>query len=147
MLTGLIGNGAALIIGAIALLGARYRHDIRGRYTHEIVLTAAIVLMAFSGELTRSTGIGHWLTSVITWVQHLIGKDASTVIAVITLGVLVILARHIVKTAAASGLWLAFALPFLLATFPVGAFHTLDVALQKPAIELATQLSSALGVS
>lgn len=146
MLTGLIGNGAALIIGAIALLGAKYRHDVRGRYSHEVILTAAIVLMAFSGELTRSTGIGRWVTSVVTWAEHLIGSDASTVLAVITLVVLVILARHIIKTAASSGLWLAFALPFLLATFPGGAFHTIDVALQKPAIDLASQITAALGV-
>jgi hypothetical protein len=146
VLTGLIGNGAALLLAAIALLGARYRHDVKGRRSHEIILTIAIVLMAFSGELARSTGVGRWIASVILWAEHLIGKDASTVLCVIVLVILVILARHIIKTASTAGLWLAFMLPFLLATFPVGLFHELDIDLQGPAISLAQTISSHLGV-
>jgi hypothetical protein len=145
VLTGLIGNGLALLLGAIALVAAKYRHDLPGRRTHDIVLTAAIIFMAFSGELARSTGVGRWIASVIRWAEHLIGPDASLVLAIIALVILVILARHIIKTAASSGLWLAFFFPFLLATFPVGFFHVLDLDLQGPAIQIAKQISTAFG--
>lgn len=145
MLTGLIGNGAALVLAVIALVGARFRHDVRGRRSHDIILTIAIVLMAFSGELARSTGACRWIASVIQWGENLIGNDASTVLSLIVLVILVILARHIFKTAGTSGLWLAFILPFLLATFPVGAFHQLDLDLQAPAISLATEITKFFG--
>ncbi len=145
MLPGLAGNGTALILAAVAVLAARYRHDFPGRRTAEILLTGAIALMAFAGEMARTTGIGQWIASVIRWTEGLIGRDAVTVMAVATLVVVALLTRHLFRTAAVSGMWLAFALPFLLATFSGGAFHQLDVALQGPAQELAARIATALG--
>lgn len=145
MLTGVIGNGLGLILAVVAILIARYRHDAPGRAAADILLTAAVVLMAFAGELSRSTGIGSWLTSIIHWGESMIGRDASTVVALITLAVFIAVARHIYKTASPAGMWLAFILPFLLATFPSGFFHQLDVDLQGPALELANQIAKAIG--
>lgn len=146
MLTGIIGNGLALLVAGVAILAARFRHDLPGSRTHEILLTGAIVLMVFSGELARSTGLGSWLTSLIHGAESLVGSDAITVLALITLAVLVVVARHVFKTAGTSGLWLAFTLPFLLAVFQTGFFHELDTYLQVPAQDLATAISTHLGV-
>jgi hypothetical protein len=147
VLSGLIGNSAGPLLVGLALLLAKFRYDLPGRATPEILLTAAIILTTFGGEVSRSTGLGKWITGVIHWGEHLMGTSASTGLALVTLAVVAFLARHILKTAGTTGLWLGFTVPFLLALFPVGIFHTLDVDLQGPAVEVAAAISHALGVS
>jgi len=142
VLTGIIGNGAAVILAAVALFMVKHRHDLPGRRTPEVLLTAAIVMMAFAGTLARETGFGHWIAGLIGWISRAIGQDANLVLAVITLFVLGMLARHILKTAATTGLWLAFVLPFLLAVFSSGFFHTLGTDLQGPAAAVSNAIQS-----
>lgn len=146
MLTGLIGDGTGFLLVGIAILLVKFRYDLPGRVTPEILLTAAIVLTTFAGELSRSTGLGKWIASVIHWAEQLMGTDASVGVAIATLFGVAYLARHILKTAGTTGLWLGFAVPFLLALFPVGFFHSLDVDLQAPAVTVAHTIAHAIGI-
>ena len=154
MLQGLIGNGAGLLVAGIAVLAAFVRHRIPlvpGRHRSVVaegLLTGAVVMMAFAGELSRTTGLGQWIASAIRWMEGLLGSasGAVTVVTLVVLAVLAVLIYHVFKTAAVTGLWLAFALPFLLATFHSGMFHQIDVDLQGPAQWVAGWLDLHLGV-
>lgn len=154
MLTGVIGNGAGLLLAGIAWLATFVRHRVPlvpGRHrglVAEALLTAAVIMMAFAGELSRTTGVGEWIASVIRWGEGLLGSasGAVTVVTLVTLVVVAVIVHHVFKTATIAGLWLAFMLPFLLATFHSGAFHTLDVDLQGPARWVAGWLDARLGV-
>ena len=154
MLQGIIGNGAGLLVAGIAVLAAFVRHRIPlvpGRHRSVVaegLLTAAVVMMAFAGELSRTTGLGEWIASVIRWAEGLLGSasGAVTILTLLTLVIVAVLIQHVFKTASTAGLWLAFALPFLLATFHSGLFHEIDVDLQGPAQWVASWLDSHLGV-
>jgi hypothetical protein len=153
VLQGIIGNGAGLLVAGIAVLAAFVRHRIPlipGRHRSlvaEGLLTGAVVMMAFAGELSRSTGAGEWIASVIRWAEGLLGSasGAVTVVTLVTLVIVSVLVYHVFKTATITGLWLAFTLPFMLATFHSGVFHRLDADLQGPAQWVAGWLDSHLG--
>ncbi len=56
MLTGLIGNGLAVLVAGVAILLSRVRHHVPGRaMAGEVLLTMAVLGMLFAGELARGT--------------------------------------------------------------------------------------------
>jgi hypothetical protein len=145
MLTAIIGNGLGLLLAGIAWLLAKFRYDLPGRATADIALSTAIVGMLLAGELTRATGLGHWLAGLVSGGENLIGSGGVIVLTLATLLVIGLVARHLAGTATSAGLSLAFALPFLLAAFHAGALHQLDMHLQTPAYSIAQRISTALG--
>jgi hypothetical protein len=147
MLTGLIGNGLAILVAGVALLLARFRHHLPGgAMASEAVLTAAVLGMLFAGELSRSTGLGAGLVSVITGVEGWFGAGGRTVLALATFAMLLAVAVAVFRTASERAMTLAFLLPFGLALFGSGLFHTLDAALQAPAQAVAVKIAAGLGV-
>lgn len=147
MLTGLIGNGLAVLVAGVALLAARFRHHLPGgQIASELVLTAAVVAMLFAGELARSTGVGHWVTQMTGDAEGWLGSSGRTAAALIAFAMLLGVAVAVVRTATERAMMLAFALPFALALFGAGFFHNLDTALQAPAQAVAVRLAAGLGV-
>jgi hypothetical protein len=148
MLTGLIGNGLAVLVAGIAWIIARHRHHVPGRSSviDEVLLTIAIVGMIFAGDLGTATGLGQWATSVIRGAEHLAGPVGNVIAALVTLLVLVRTAIAVLRSGASErAMLLAFALPFLLALFPSGFFHNLSGDLAVPAHALAVKLAAAIG--
>lgn len=147
MLTGLIGNGLAFLVAGVAVLIARFRrHAPGGKAVDEVLLTASIVGMLLAGELARSTGIGSWTVSVIHAIEGLLGSSGPVLVALSTLGVLLLVGVAVFRTATERALILAFVLPFLLAMFGGGIFHSVDMTLQAPAQATAARIASGLGV-
>jgi hypothetical protein len=149
MLTGLIGNGLAILVAGIAWIIARHRHHVPGRSAviDEVVLTIAIVGMLFAGDLGAATGSGHWASSMIRGAEHLAGSAGTIIAALVTLFVLVRTSIAVLRSGATErAMPLAFALPFLLALFPAGIFHSLSSDIQAPAQLLAAKLAAAVGV-
>lgn len=147
MLTGLIGNGLAILVAGVAWMCAKFRHHVPGgAVVDEVLLTAAIIGMLFSGDLTASTGLGGWVASVIRGAMHLLGGAGVIVVALVTLFVLLSIAKAVVRSASEGAMRLAFVLPLLLAVFPAGFFHSLSGGIQVPAHAVAATLASALGV-
>jgi hypothetical protein len=149
MLTGLIGNGLAVLVGGIAWIIARHRHHVPGRSPaiDEVLLTIATVGMLFAGDLASATGAGHWLTSLARSAEHFAGPAGTIIAALVTLFMLVRTAIAIFRSGATDrALPLAFMLPFLLALFPSGFFHALSGDIQVPAQALAAWLASRIGV-
>ncbi|HEY3958680.1 MAG TPA: hypothetical protein VGM53_35405 [Streptosporangiaceae bacterium] len=145
-MTGLIGNGIALLLAGVAMLIARNRQHVPGGASGEALLTIAIVLMLFSGELSRSTGVGSWILSGLSDVEGWMGPSGATILAIITLAVLLIVGVAVFRNASERALTLAFLLPFGLAMFHSGVFHSLDLTLQAPAQDIAAKVASGLGV-
>ena len=149
MLTGLIGNGLAVLVAGIAWLIARHRHHVPGRSAliDEVLLTIAIVGMLFAGDLTVATGLGRWLTSVVRGAENLAGSAGTIIAALVTLFLLIRTAVAVFRSGATErAMPLAFALPFLLALFPAGFFHALSADIQVPAQMVAARLASLMGV-
>lgn len=147
MLTGLIGNGLAVLVAGVAWMCARFRHHMPGgAAVDEVLLTLAVLGMLFAGDLTAATGLGEWIASLIRGAEHLIGAPGVVVAALVTLFVLLRTAVAIFRNASEGAMRLAFVLPFLLALFPAGFFHTLAGDLQGPAQALAARLASGMGV-
>lgn len=147
MLTGLIGNGLAVLVAGVAWMCARFRHHIPGgAAVDEVLLTIAVLGMLFAGDLVTATGLGAWVASLIRGAERLIGAPGTVVAALVTLFVLLSTAVAVFRNASEGAMRLAFALPFLLALFPAGFFHTVGADLQGPAQELAARLASGLGV-
>ncbi len=146
MLTGLIGNGLAILAAGLAILIRRHRGHVPGGASGEILLTAAIVLMLFAGELARSTGLGHWATSTLVDFEGWIGPSGKVIITLIVLAGVILVAISVFRTAQEKALMIAFLLPFAFAMFSSGLFHSLDVALQLPATAVAAKIASGLGV-
>lgn len=147
MLTGLIGNGVAILVAGVALLCAKFRHHVPGgAVVDEVLLTAAIVGMLFAGDLTATTGLGGWITSLIRGTVHLLGHAGLIVVALATLTVLLLTAKSVFRNASESAMRVAFVLPLLLAVFPTGIFHSLSGELQTPAQAVASGISAWMGV-
>jgi hypothetical protein len=147
MLTGLIGDGLAVLVAGVAWMCAKFRHHVPGgAAVDEVLLTIAVVGLLLSGDLMAATGIGAWMTSLIRGAEHMIGGPGLIVAALVTLFVLLRTAQAIFRNASEGAMRLAFVLPFLLALFPVGVFHSLAVDLQRPAQDVAAWLASGLGV-
>lgn len=147
MLTGLIGNGLAILVAGVAILLARFRHHLPGgAMTGEVLLTASVLGMLFAGELARSTGLGAGLVSVITGVEGWFGTGGKTVLALATFAMLLAVGAAVFRTATEKAMTLAFLLPFGLALFGTGLFHQLDAGLQAPAQAIAARVASGLGV-
>jgi hypothetical protein len=147
MLTGLIGNGLAVLVAGVALMCARFRHHVPGgAAVDEVLLTAAVLGMLFAGDLTAATGLGAWVASVIRGAEHMAGTSGVIIAALVTLLVLLRTSVAVFRTASERAMTAAFMLPFLLALFPSGFFHVLAGDLQGPAQALAARLASGLGV-
>jgi hypothetical protein len=147
MLTGLIGNGLAVLVAGVAWMCARFRHHVPGgAAADEVLLTMAVVGMLFAGDLMAATGLGAWLSLLIRGAEHMIGAPGVIVAALVTLFVLLRTGVAIFRNASEGAMRLAFALPFLLALFPTGFFHTVGADLQGPAQALAARLAAGMGV-
>jgi hypothetical protein len=146
MLTGLIGNGLAVLLAGVAILLARLRHHLGGGVACEALLTAAVLGMLFAGELARATGLGAGIVSVITSVQGWLGPGGKTVAALATLAMVIAVGAAVFRTATERAMTLAFLLPFALALFSSGFFHSLDAELQAPAQAVAARIAAGLGV-
>lgn len=147
MLTGLIGNGLALLLAGVAILLARFRHHVPGgAMAGEALLTASVVGMLFAGELARSTGLGAALVSMITGVEGWFGAGGKTVLALVTFATVLAVGSAVFRTATERAMTLAFLLPFGLALFSSGLFHNLDAGLQAPAQAVAAKIAAGLGV-
>lgn len=147
MLTGLIGNGVAILVAGVAWLCAKFRHHVPGgAVIDEVLLTAAVVGMLFAGDLIAATGLGGWVTSLIRGGMHLLGGAGVIVAALITLYVLLSTAKAVLRDASEGAMRIAFILPLLLAVFPTGLFHSLASDIQVPAHAVAAWIASGLGV-
>lgn len=147
MLTGLIGNGLAVLLAGVALLCAKFRQHVPGgKAVDELLLTLAVVGMLFAGDLMVSTGLGSWLASVIRAAEGLLGSAGIIVAALVTFYVLLVTAKAIVRDASEAAMRAAFMLPLLLALFPTGFFHQLGAEIQVPAQAVSAGLASWMGV-
>lgn len=147
MLTGLIGNGIAVLVAGVAWMCAKFRQHVPGgAAVDEVLLTAAIIGMLFAGDLTAATGLGSWLASVVRAGENLLGTAGTIVAALLTLYVLLITAKAIVRDASEGAMRAAFVLPLLLTLFPTGIFHQLGSDIQVPAHAVASDLASWMGV-
>lgn len=147
MLTGLIGNGLAILLAGVALLCAKFRHHVPGgAIVDEILLTGSIVGMLFAGDLTAATGLGGWIASFIRAVMHMLGQAGTIIVALVTLFVLLTTAKSVFRSASESAMRLAFVLPLLLALFPTGFFHRLGSDIQVPAHAVAAAIATGMGV-
>lgn len=147
MLTGLIGNGLAILVAGVALLCAKFRHHVPGgAIVDEILLTGSVVGMLFAGDLTTSTGLGGWISSLVRGAMHLLGQAGIIVAALITLFVLLTTAKSVFRSASEGAMRVAFVLPLLLAVFPTGIFHRIGSDIQTPAHMVAVAIASGLGV-
>lgn len=151
MLTGLIGNGLALLIAGLALLIAKFRQHVPGSgrggaIVEEVLLTVAVLGMLIAGDLTASTGLGSWISSVIRAGEHMLGRAGVVVAALITVFVLLTTAKHVFRSAGEAGMRVAFVLPLLLGVFPTGFFHSLSADIQTPAQAIASGVSAWMGV-
>jgi hypothetical protein len=147
MLTGLIGNGLAVLVAGVAILLSRVRHHVPGgAMVGEVLLTMAVLGMLFAGELARGTGLGAGIVSVITTAEGWLGPGAKTILALATFATVLAVGVAVFRTATERAMTLAFVLPFGLAMFQSGLFHSLDGELLAPAQAIAAQIAAGLGV-
>jgi hypothetical protein len=148
MLTGLLGNGLAILLAGLAYIIARHRrHFSKWPKVVEGLITAAVILMLLAGEMARSTGLGGWVISMLSSIESAVGKDGGVIIALaLTVGC-IIAGAAILKTASERAMILAFWLPFGFAMYRTGIFHSIDMYLQPLAADVAERIANALGVS
>lgn len=147
MLTGLIGNGLAILVAGVALLLAKFRHHVPGhKVVDEVLLTGSVLGMLFAGDLTASTGLGHWVTSLVQDFTHMLGHAGTVAAALLTLFVLLTTAVAVFRSASEGAMRGAFILPLLLAVFPTGLFHSISGDIQGPANFVASAIASHMGV-
>ncbi len=147
MLTGLIGNGLAVLVAGVAILLSRFRHHVPGGgMAGEALLTMAVLGMLFAGELARSTGLGAGIVSAIAAAEGWLGPGAKTILALATFAMVLVVGVAVFRTATERAMTLAFLLPFALALFSSGFFHSLDAGLQAPAQAVAAKIAAGLGV-
>jgi hypothetical protein len=147
----LIGSAGAILLAGIAWLVARYcghlppRWRVGRRAVSDIVLALAIVAMLLAGTEMAFAGAGSWVVDVLMWVRGLLGTAGGTIFALITLGLLLALAVHVLKAPGEKGLMVAFLLPLFMATFAFGLFHNIDMFLAPYAEHATAAAANALG--
>jgi len=167
-----IGSTSALLLGALAVIAARFRKHLP-HIGQEIVLVIAIIVMLLAGEEMAYSVGGSWPAKAVSTAKGA-GHGWKVILAIIALVLLLTIAaavRHRIRmmsggggggipgmarpgggggggggTAAGVALSAAFFLPLLCAVFPSGVFHNLGTFLSPLAAQLNATIRSGLGL-
>lgn len=147
----IIGSVGAILLAGVAYLAGKYSGHLPSRWrvgrraVSDIVLALAILLMLLAGTEMAFAGAGSWVVDILMWVRHLFGTAGGTIFALVTLGALLTILVHLLKSPGEKGLGVAFVLPLLMATFAFGAFHNIDLFLAPYANDATAYAVNALG--
>jgi hypothetical protein len=151
----MVGNGLALglVLCAIAVVLIRGKTASwpglrRTPIIGEILITGAVILMLLAGTLATGVGFGHWAVDVLLWFEHVLHRAGPWVMFFTAAIGTVWVGHEIVnKGTAVEAMYIAFVLPFVLATFRVGPFAQLDIWLEHNAQFVVAWIEQKAGVS
>ncbi len=146
-LTNLIGSGAGLIVIAFGMVVLKYMGHLPSA-THPWIHRGIIVLMFAGGAALAVTAIGGYVDGAIRWIAGLAGGvDYGIPHVAIVVALLFLIAGTIVGiifAPDAGTAMVAILLPILLALPAGGIIHSLYLAVDAPAIHLASSLNAIL---
>lgn len=145
MLTGLIGTGGAVLLSGLALIIKKFRGHVPGKHSDNLLLTAAIVLMALGGVLFAGVGIGQWLVSAIHYVEGFVGPVGAVVVALVVASLFLSVVAAIVFTAHEGALATAFMFPLLCSVPTHGIPAQIMALLRPPAQHVAALVAAKMG--
>lgn len=146
MLTALLGTGTALAVVGLGWILSHFANSAPGKID-DFFLVASLILMLLGGVEMVSVGAGQLVMDAIHWA---ISWGGSVLLAIISLVAIYIGVRYafavIKRHERGKIVWLAFALPFLLAAPASGILHDLNGALQQPAQQVTSAIGAQLGL-
>lgn len=146
MLTALLGTGAALVVVGLGWILSHFANSAPGKMD-DAFLVISLVLMLLGGVEMVGVGAGQLVEAGLHWA---VSWGGNVLLAVISLVAIYLAFRYsfavIKRHERGKIVWLAFALPFLLAAVPSGVLHDLYGALQQPASQVTSAISAKLGV-
>jgi hypothetical protein len=147
-LSGLLGDGAAVIVIGLCVVVSMYMHHLPGM-THPWIRRLLIILMFSAGAALIVTPVGSWVVGRLEWAGGYAGGFSSGLgWAAVTIGSLLMAAAVFVCLIWAPDMlaaYIAVVLPLVLVLVPGGFMHSVYTATTYPAQQAVESIGHALG--
>jgi hypothetical protein len=147
-LSGLLGDGAAVIVIGLCVVVSMYMHHLPGM-THPWIRRLLIVLMYSAGAALILTPVGAWVVGRLEWAGGYAGGFSSGIgWSAVVIGSLLMCAAVFVCLVWAPDMFAAYiavVTPLILALVPGGFMHSIYSYTTYPAQQAVESIGRALG--